>query len=88
MLSVEVIVSEVDQSGRPAPLLEVSVLIGTNIHLAEIVHLHRGGSERAQANLTLTANPEVVLGPCEKYKLEQPKNPEFPSLPTQRPIRK
>ena len=72
MLSVEVIISDVDQSGRPAPLPEVSILIGTNIHLAQIVRLHRGGSERAQANPTLTANPEVVLGPYENYKLEQP----------------
>lgn len=60
VLSVEVIISEVDQLGRPPPLSEVFVLTGTNIHLAEIVYLHRGGSERAQANPTLPANPEVV----------------------------
>lgn len=60
VVSVGVIISEVDQLGRQPPFPEVFVSIGTNIHLAEIVYLLRGGSERAQANPTLPANPEVV----------------------------
>ena len=96
VLSVEVIISEVDQLGRLPPLPEDFVLTVTNIHPAEIVYLHRGGSERAHANPTLPANPEVVplptaerpQGPVKSISQGNPENPEFPSLPTQRPTGK
>lgn len=93
VLSVEVIISEVDQSGRLPRLPEDFVLIVTNIHPPEIVYLHRRGSERAQANPALPASPEAVplptaerpQGPGKSISQGNPENPEFPSLPPRDP---
>lgn len=81
-VSLEVMVSEVGEWGKPPAVPEVSVLIRGNIHLAKVIHLSRG-DQRVQIKPTILANTAAVLMLIAEAKREnKPGKPLTPSLPS------
>lgn len=67
-VSLEVMVSEVGEWGKPPAVPEVSVLIRGNIHLAKVIHLSKGDQREFKLNQQSWPTLQLCLCSSQRQK--------------------